>query len=85
MSKTLTATQLANLTGFEVFELFNDFNKVTVRFQNYVADVTAPFSVKFEDKGATITVHSEIHGPFEILSPRYNNLYMHNISMVRFS
>jgi hypothetical protein len=84
MSKSYTATELANLTSFEAFELA-DFENATVRFQNDTPTVTAPFTVTFDDHGATVTVHSHIHGPFDILSPRYNNLYMHNLETVHFS
>lgn len=83
MARYFTAESLADLTTFEVFQL-SEFENATVRFLNDTPDVTAPFTVTFEDHGATITVHSDQHGPFEIRSPKYNNLYMHSLGTVHF-
>lgn len=84
MSKTLTPTALANLTAHDAFNIHFDYDGAVVQFQNGYKPVIAPFTVTFDDNGVTVTVHSEEHGPFEILSPKYNNLYMHNLESVTF-
>jgi hypothetical protein len=84
MSITYTTEQFAEVKPFEAFELFNDYDYAIVTFANGIEAVYAPFSVHFEDHGATITVHDDTHGAFDILSPKYNNLYMHNLKTVTF-
>lgn len=84
--KTITYTpdQLADVTQGEAFELSTDFTGVAVIFQNGIASIDSPFTVTLDPEGVTITVHDDYHGPFQILSPRYNNLYMHNLESVTF-
>lgn len=84
MPKTFTATQLANISREDAFNLHADHSKAIVTFGNGYAPAEGPFEVTLSPKGVGIVVVSEHYGRVEILSPTFNNGYAHNISHVAF-
>jgi hypothetical protein len=81
---TFTATKLATISAREAVDLHFDYERVLVQFQNGYKPVLAPFTVTIADDGFSLTVNSDEHGPFDIRSPKYNNLYMHNLESCTF-
>ena len=84
MHKSFTAEALAALTNEDLFDLAGDYDTAYLRGLNGLT-TKGTFTVTLARAGSTITLHSEEYGPVELISPLYNNGYMHNIEEVIFS